>query len=579
MKLRYLTTKEQVVSFIDSIPDNPNYPVVGFDLETTGLDCHSCKISTAQICIGEIAWVIDMFTVENAVELLKLLLEKLKSCLIAGHNLVFEIKFLWAVGIDLTGYLLFDTQLASTILTAGLDGERQGLAPVAERYLQIELDKTKQKSDWSVRPLSQEQLIYAAKDAWVETVLQPVLAKAIATPDDDGFDAIEVFKLEHRCMFALAEMEYYGAKVDLAMLEELRPFYEGLEVQYTEQFLSYVKDRYIRKDLQGNVIDEGISMSSSVDMLRELQKMGIPNPAYLDGDKEAPPIIQGTSAAVIKLLDWNDYPMLEPLSRIRGVQKLLTSYINAIPRYTNKITGRMHTHYNAMVSTGRISSSDPPLQTLPRPVKGRPSIRACFIPEEGYILCGADYSQIEVRVIAEVSQDEVMLDDFLTGKDPYASTAAIIGKIPYSQMETWKLADDPEYKDRRQKAKAVKLGYNYCMGYKRFRLYAKQQFGQSFTLKEAEENRKTYFSVLKGLSRYHESVKDKKLRHIRTMLPYSRKRQWPFYPGVSALSNHPIQGTSGDIQKLAMSLCYERLHAQGYSPTQSQEKKLILTVH
>jgi DNA polymerase I-like protein with 3'-5' exonuclease and polymerase domains len=575
MKLKYLTNREQVHSLIESIPEYSLLKVAGFDLETTGLDCHSVKIRTAQLCIGDTVWVLDAFKIKDFNALLKLLLEKLKPLfIIAGHNWVFEIKFLWSIGIDLTGYALFDTYIASSLITSGLSGVEEALDDVSLRYLGIELDKTFQKSDWSVPELSKEQLIYAAKDAWVETLLHPILSKLIIEEDLE-----EVCKLEHRVMFCIACMEFYGAKVDLDKLAELRPYYENLRDEYTNTFLSFIPNRYIRYDLFDNIYDQGISMSSNQDILKVLQELEVLNPEWLDGDKEKPRLIQSTGADTIKLLDWNDFPILEPLSNIRGVLKLLSSYIYSLPNLVNPITGRLHTSYRAMVSTGRMSSSHPNLQQIPRPQKGKPSVRSCFVPEDGNILVSCDLSQAEIRIIAEVADDEAMLQEFINGLDPYVATAAMISGISYEVMMQMKADGNPKYGELRQKNKAVRLGFNYAMGAGTFRRKARQNYGQIFSLPESKTTRKRYFHGYPGLAQYHESLNDKSITEIRSLAPFRRRRKWHFYPGVPALSNMPIQATCGDWVKYAMALGYERMWLDGYSPTQSQKMKILLNIH
>lgn len=568
MKLCYIQTRSQLVAAIEEIlAIRPR--MGGADTETTGLDCHRHKLRLIQLAVGEKVYVVDCFKVKDYAPLINNLFQQLKdTTLWIGHNLKFEIKMFWANGIELTGLRLFDTQLATNLIDAGLSELKHSLEAISERYAGLELDKSEQKSDWSIPELSRQQLIYAAKDAAVVLQLCPILQRHITIHELQA-----IFDLEMRVLLCTAAMEFYGAKLDLEKLEALRPYYEEREQLFYHQFLEFAPNRYMRYGLFDELVDQGFSIRSSSQVLEILQSLNVPDPL------EKASVIQSTGADVIKLLDWNDYPVLDALGNHRKVSKLLSAYIYSLPELVNPTTGRLHTEYRQMVSTGRFSSSNPNLQQLPRPVKGSPSIRSCFVPEPGWVLVDADYSQIELRVMAEICEDENMLDEFLSGKDPYASTAAYIHGIDYSQMLLWKTEGDPRYKDFRQKSKPVRLGYNYGMGYRKFRLYAKQQYGQSFTLREAERNRNTYFTAYRRLPEYHERFADKRLREARTLKPFYRRRQWAEYPGIPGMCNFPIQGTSGDIQKLAMATLYERLYEQGYSPLQSQKKKLILTVH
>lgn len=189
---------------------------------------------------------------------------------------------------------------------------------------------------------------------------------------------------------------------------------------------------------------------------------------------------------------------------------------------------------------------------------------------------GADYSQIELRVMAEVANEPTMLQEFLDGKDPYASTAALLSQMDY---EDFCALEKPDYKKRRQNAKAVRLGYQYGMGWRKFKTYAKQTYGVSMTDDDAYTNRVVFFEVYSKLVDYHNQFSSPYCLEVRTIAPFHRRRVWLEYPGIPQLCNHPIQGTSADITKLSLALLFERLYDDGYSPTQSQDVKMSLTIH
>jgi hypothetical protein len=265
----------------------------------------------------------------------------------------------------------------------------------------------------------------------------------------------------------------------------------------------------------------------------------------------------------------------------------VTSVVNHIPLEVWDIEVEDTNNFIANELCVHNSSSGPNLNQLPRPQKGIPSVRECFVPDEGFILLQKDYSQIELRVISDVCRASSndpnkkfpMLQEFLDGKDPYASTGAIINHITYEQMMQWKKEGNPKYKDIRQKAKAVKLGYNFSMGAAKFKLYAKQQYKQDFTLEEAQANRKDFFDNYCDLVEYHKLFKDNSIREVHTFDSYRRKRKFKDYPGVPALCNLPIQGGAGNIQKTAIYKLFDLWYKQGYSPLQSHNKQLLLTVH
>jgi DNA polymerase-1 len=191
-------------------------------------------------------------------------------------------------------------------------------------------------------------------------------------------------------------------------------------------------------------------------------------------------------------------------------------------------------------------------------------------------------SQIELRVVAEIiynlSGDRKMLDEFLDGKDPYLATAALMAGLDYDSMiENGK--PKPAYKSLRQNAKAVRLGYNYGMGWRKFRTYAKISYGVSMTLEEAQANRQLYFTSYPGLQVYHDTFASKDTNVAYSLPPFNRPRYFDRYPGIPALANHPVQSTSADIQKLAQAMMFEDLHSKGFSPVGSHKMRQLVTIH
>jgi DNA polymerase-1 len=299
-------------------------------------------------------------------------------------------------------------------------------------------------------------------------------------------------------------------------------------------------------------------------------------------------LIGSTGSNVLKQLDLDNYPYIPPLLEHRKKRKLLTGYVYSLPGMINSVTGRIHTHYTQMVSTGRLSSSNPNLQNLARPEKGQDiTIRHCFIPRDAtYTFVGNDYSQIELRVMAELLyvlfKDDTMLNEFLEGRDPYVSTAALLSGTPYIDMVD--IVDGEHivkkaFKTIRQNSKAVRLGYNYGMGAPKFRLYARYQYGVIMTALEAATNRKNYYKGYPGLQKLHDSLRDKSLLKAETFAPFKRVRKWDIYPGPTKLSNHPVQGTAGDVLKLAIAWIYRELDKMGYGPCKSWDIMLLLNIH
>lgn len=570
MKIHYIRTQREVEDLANTLLRvEPTY--IGIDSEGTGLSCHTARMRLLQLAVNDYVYVIDCFKAPNFAKPLSYVIESRPDLIYVGHNLKFDLQFFWKNGLDFSKSKLFDTMLAAKVLESGLP-VRFSLDEVAERFLNVELDKSYQKSDWSVENLSKEQIQYAAKDSIIVNALAPILRQRLRDEH-----AIPVFKLEMRTLLCTAAMEYFGARLDLNELDKLKPIYEERLEKAEDDFLSYVDNRYIKHDFNGNLIDKGLLLSSSAQVIRALRDAGVPNPEEAIDGIEQDELITKSGKKVVKLLDLEKYPIINALLVHRGLSKLLTGYVYKLPHLVNSATGRVHPNFNQCIRTGRFGCSDPNLQNLPRPNPDDPiTVRSCFIANPGNKLIDCDYSQIELRVMAEVSGDENMLQEFLDGKDPYAATAAALCGLPYEKfMELPKT----EYKAWRQKAKAIRLGYQYSMGAPKFKNVAKTDYNQSFTTEEAKANRRQFFQAYPKLIEYHKSFSNKELREARTLPPFNRKRQWDIYPGTPGLCNHPVQGTSADIQKLAMSLIYEELYKEGYSPVHSHDIMPILTIH
>lgn len=993
--IKYIQTLENAKAGIKSILLSNDY-YWGTDTETTGLDPHENTVRLIQLATDDVCYIFDVFNIgKNNIKLLfNYLLDKVKGkrCFIL-HNFKFDVKMFWSLGIDFTGQIVYDTMIASTVINCGLSIPN-GLLFVADRFLGIELDKTEQKDGWDAPVLPEAKIIYAANDVLPLKKLVPILDRELA---NEGLE--DTFKLEMRAVYGFAEMEYFGIKLDTERLALLKPIYEERLKKAHTDFLPFVPNRYERKNLFGEVVDYGIELTSSAQVLKVLRNLNVPNPLYNPESrdiKDHDPLIPSTGADIVKLLDVVDYPVVEALLEYRKVSKLLTSYIYNLPDMVNPVTGRVHAHFNQIVSTGRSAANSPNVNNIPRPDGSDLNIRSCFIADKGFkfsladmclvkgtlvattnglkpieeittddyvyqdnqdtpkvnhvikqgklpvfkltttlgysltgsgqhrirvlenneyiwkhikdikekdqvaicadrgfnsveeyvklpelkyvhhsnkqinvpeyaderfseflgyltgdgsyskysifwVACDKDRdvfdvicdsainmfgyigketqyrgvyescfhstvltrwlsdlnsnkkqvptflynspksviaayirglfeadgsvtdritlttvspilmrevhlfllslgivsvftekpisrmsiqqpyminipaafsskfqevigfigkrkkdklaalveksnysgtygsipltgefikshnlkgdiygllrnsivlgrptslnvakkintldpqlscklgfnrtvedsvyydkiktieyigeedcfdlsinhrqtyisngfvshnSQIELRVIASVSKDENMLNEFKEGKDPYASTAALLNNLKYENIVKINPEGEdkikPEHKKARQQAKAVRLGMNYGMGFVKFRNYAKQQYGVTFTLGESKKVREKYFESYPGLQQYHNLFIDKNMKETITLPPFNRKRKWDFYPGVPGLSNLKIQGSSGDIQKLAIARIYEELHKDGYSPTQSHDCRLVLTVH
>lgn len=352
MRIEYILDAEEAEIALYTIATSEDKSL-GTDTETTGLDPHTSDMRLCQIANNGIAYLFDVFAISKKTfqRIFTNFLKMVKGRKIfIFHNFKFDVKMFWSHGIDFTGQLVFDTMLAVKVIECGLSLSAS-LKEVMERYLNIPMDKSEQKSDWGVKELSSSQLGYAATDVLKLKALAHELQQ-----DLKAGNLMETFKLEMRAVYGFAMMEYYGIKLNLERLKLVRPYYEDNLSQARHKFLSRVPLRYVRKNLLGQITDEGIEPTSSTQVLEVLRELGIPNPFYnptSKDEKEQDPIIPSTGSPLLKMVEVNDFPIVEALLDHRKASKILSSYIYNLPELVNTKTGRLHTDFNQIISTGR----------------------------------------------------------------------------------------------------------------------------------------------------------------------------------------------------------------------------------
>jgi DNA polymerase I-like protein with 3'-5' exonuclease and polymerase domains len=488
-------------------------PALGIDVETTGLDPLRDRLRLVQLATPTHTYLLDCFQCDPRV--LAPVLDQARRLL--GHNLKFDLRFLMAAGLDVPeGARLFDTMLAAQLLGAGTeDGylNRCGLAAVVERVLGQTLDKGAQTSDWS-GPLDDAQYAYAARDAAILLPLAERLDAALAAAD-----LTTIAEVEMRALPAVAWLEQTGAPFDAeawadlsdaAVAEQVRLEYELTALTGTENLFG----------------DATINWGSPAKVLGVLQARG-------HG-------IQDTiEATLLALADQ------EPLARLllahREASRKASVYgIEMAAKYVSPRTGRIHADYLQLGSrAGRMSCQRPNLQQVPR----ERAYRACFRPAPGRVLVKADYSQIELRIAAEITGDTRMLAAYQQGQDLHVLTAAAVLKKPVEAVDA----------EARQLAKALNFGLAYGMGAATLREHAASGYGVRLTEPEAQQFRAAFFRAYPGLKRWHRSQPD---GAVETRTLAGRRRL-----GVARFTeklNSPVQGTGADGLKLALALLWER---------------------
>ena len=523
-----------------------------FDTETTGTNPITAEIVGLSVAFNEHeAWYVAMPREregkQHMLEIFRSVFENPASLKI-GQNIKYDILVLGNYGIEVEGPM-FDTMIAHYLLQPELHHNMDYLAEIYLNYKTVHIEELigeKGKNQRNMAELSPSQVYeYACEDADITLQLKSILEKEL---EKDG--TVPLFRdVEMPLVKVLAYMERNGAMIDPAALAETsKLFTERMKVLETEIFQEAGGEPF-------NIL----SPKQVGDILFE--KMRI-----VDKPKKTKTGQYVTSEDVLESLR-ADHKIVDLILKYRGLKKLLSTYIDALPELVNPVTGKIHTSYNQTVTaTGRLSSSNPNLQNIPIRDDDGKEVRKAFIPEPGCKFFSADYSQIELRIMAHLSQDQNMIEDFKLGHDIHAATAAKVFHKPIDEVS----------KSERSKAKTANFGIIY--GISAFGLA--QRMGVSrFEAKQLIEN---YFKTYNGIKNYmdHSIEEARKKGYIETIL--KRKRYLPDINSHNATVrgfaernaiNAPIQGSAADIIKIAMIAIYRRFKKENIKST------MILQVH
>jgi DNA polymerase-1 len=443
-----------------------------------------------------------------------------------GQNCKFDTLILARYGVEVKGKM-FDTMLAHYLLQPEL---RHGMDYLAEIYLNYQtityeqLVGGKGKKALTLREVPVNQVAeYSAEDADITYQLYGKLAAELQTA---GLEKL-FYELEMPLMRTLVRMEMAGVRIDAHTL--------GTSAEV------------MRKQLE-NIEQEAFTLAGCTFNLSSAKQVGEVLFDQLKIVEKAKKTKTGqyvTSEEVLESLR-SKHPIVGKILEYRGIKKLLSTYIEALPALINPQTGKIHTSYNqAVTATGRLSSSNPNLQNIPvRDDMGK-EIRKCFIPDDGCLFFSADYSQIELRIMAHLSGDEAMIEAFNSGNDIHAATAAKIYKVAIEEVTS----------DMRRKAKTANFGIIY--GISVFGLAERLQIPRS----EAKELIDGYFATYPRIKCYMDECieRARQLGYVETI--WGRKR---FLPDIASANsfvrgfaernaiNAPIQGSAADIIKVAM---------------------------
>ncbi|MEX0270496.1 DNA polymerase [Leptolyngbyaceae cyanobacterium UHCC 1019] len=438
-----VNTLDALQQVVDRYQDSP---VLAIDTKTTGLDPHSDQVRLIQLAaVDRLVTVIDCAAFSQAdLQPLSHLFQSESEKVF--QNASFDLQILQATGLEVKGNI-FDTMIASQLIDAGLNKSHK-LEAIAHRYLEIELDKSEQKSNWKAG-LTQSQIDCAARDA---AVLLPLRDSLTAKLEEKGLT--DTALLEFRTIPAVAEMEWNGMGINRAKLQafadELGQQKAMLEQELWERL---PKPEAVQKSLL-NPTSFKVDLESPKQLLTALQEIGIS--------------VKNTRKETLIPLQ-EQHPVLSKLLEYRRATKALSTYAEGYATLVHPKTERLHPHLNQCGAvTGRFSCDKPNLQNVPRDQR----IKGCFEPVPGNVLVKADYSQIELRIAAKVSGEPRMNEAYQNGQDLHALTASFLLHKPITQITG----------DERRLAKAVNFGLIYGMQAHGFQTYARTNYGVSLSL-------------------------------------------------------------------------------------------------
>ncbi len=525
--------------------------IVSLDTETTSTNAIEAELVGLSFSVEENkAYYIPIPpNSEKALEIVNIFkpLYENEKILKVGQNIKYDLEVLANYGVTLSGKM-FDTMIAHYVIQPELYHNMDYLAEIYLKYKTIHIEELigpKGKGQKNMRDLSPEQIYeYAAEDADVTLKLKNILEKELKKYDVEHL----FYDIEMPLMPVLASMEMNGVRLDTKSLQETS--------EVLTQRMKAIEDKIYQ------LAGESFNIASP----KQVGEILFNKLKIVEKAKKTKTGQYVTNEEVLQGLK-HKHEIVENILEHRGLKKLLGTYVDALPSLINQRTGHIHTSFNQTItSTGRLSSSDPNLQNIPVRGEDGKEIRKAFIPEPGCLFFSADYSQIELRVMAHLSDDENMIEAFREGYDIHAATAAKIYKENIDDVS----------RDQRTKAKRANFGIIY--GITVFGLAERLDISRD----EAKQLIDGYFETFPKVKEYMEKAKEtaRDKGYVETL--FKRRRYLKDINSGNATVrgfaernaiNAPIQGTAADIIKVAMINIYNRFKREGI------RSKMILQVH
>lgn len=538
-----------------------DYQEIELDTETTGFNPHKNILLTQQFGIPNIQIVIDNLTIDR-LYFKQILEDPLRNFIL--QNAKFDLRFFLALGINIKN--VYDTFLAECILTTGIEDRKLGLDALALKYCNKILDKSI-RAKIHIEGLTNRVVKYCADDV---TYLSEIKEKQLEEIYKLGLE--KTLALENEVVRVFAKMEYTGISVnktkwlDIAKITETNT--KEIETVLDTIVCSEPKLKsFVPKYKQINLFDFEerqlkINWSSSTQKLALIRTLGFDTNTtgdrFLQNNKSKHNLIK-------ELISYNKY------------SKLSSAFGKEFLKFIDKKTDRIHYNVWQILSTGRISVSEPNLNQIPSKGELGKQIRNCFIPKEGYKIVGGDYSGMELRIIAEFSQDPLWINSFLNGEDLHSVLCAATFDIPITDVKK-----ETPFKagiTYRDVQKTINFGLAYGMS--KYKLADTMQIEVS----QADTIIKKFFKIVPKVEKFLNSLGHiaKSRGYIKTAPPFSRIRWFENFKDKDnfvrqgeierAGKNMPIQGTNGDIIKLAL------INVQNYIDTNNLPINILLSVY
>ena len=543
-----IETEEEAIKLYDFLRTKQT---LSLDTETTSTNAIDAELVGLSFSVEEFqaAYVSLPSNREEALKLVNIFkpLYEDEKITKVGQNIKYDIEVLRGYGVEVKGKL-FDTMLAHYIIQPELAHNMDYMAETLLNYQTIHIEQLigpKGRKQKNMRDLAAKDIYeYACEDADVTLRLKNLLERKLKEADGEKL----FYEIEMPLVPVLVEMELNGVRIDTESLKETSKIFTRRMAQYEERIYHEAGEKF------------NISSPKQVGdiLFGKMQIMEKPKKTKIGQYVTSEEVLQSLKQKA---------PIVSDILAYRGLKKLLSTYIDALPKLINPKTGHIHTSFNqAVTATGRLSSSDPNLQNIPVRDDDGKEIRKCFVPDEGCLFFSADYSQIELRIMAHLSGDENMTEAFKNGQDIHAATAAKI----------WHERPEDVSAEQRKKAKQANFGIIY--GITTYGLAQRMEISN----REARTLIADYFRTFPKVHAYMEAAKEEVRQKGYAETLFHRRR---YLPDINSKNgtvrgfaernaiNAPIQGSEADIIKVAMIRIYRRFKEEGI------RSKMILQVH